>query len=82
MAEHFSTRHRGPYVLLVGRPHPNAKKAERGFSTSEWLPGAVEPEECEAEARALMDDPRDTIDLVHVFSVGEGCFVHGYRKTP
>lgn len=76
MAEPFWTRHRGPYTLLVGRPHP--KKA--GFSRSEWLPGSVDGPDVPEEAKALLDDPRDTIDLVSVFSESEQQFVGGYRK--
>jgi hypothetical protein len=81
VAEPFTTRHRGPYRLLLGRPHPELAKAQAGFSTSEWAIGVVDGPDVEDEARALMSDPRDTIDMVHVWSEQEECFVGGFRRA-
>jgi hypothetical protein len=71
----FYTRHRGPFQLSVTRP---AEKP--GFRTSEWLPGRLDGEDCLAEARALLTDPRDTIIAVSVWDVCENQFVMSYRK--
>ena len=77
----FWTRHRGPYRLVVCRPHPLKRKADKGFSTNEWLTGEIrEGEDVLAEAWSLLDDPRDTIEVVSVWSVTEQAFVGGYRK--
>ena len=65
-------RHRGPYVFCVVRPHPR-KKA--GFFRSEWLQGSMERDDVGSEAIALLQDPRDTIIQVAVWSERESCFV-------
>jgi hypothetical protein len=64
-------RHRGPYLFCVSRPF--AKK--QGFHRSEWLKGNVDYEDVGAEALALIQDPRDTIEHVGVWSEREQCFV-------
>ena len=77
----FWSRHRGPYRLVVCRPHRIKARAARGFSTTEWLPGEIRHgEDVVGEAWALLDDPRDTIEVVSVWSVHEQAFVGGYRK--
>jgi len=63
--------HRGPYLFCVSRPF--AKK--KGFHRSEWLKGTVEHEEVGNEAIALIEDPRDTIEHVAVWSEREQAFV-------
>lgn len=68
--------HRGPYLFCLDRPHPR----KRGFATSEWLTGAVDRDDVQSEALALLSDPRDTIAGVSVWSINEQCFVGGYRK--
>lgn len=67
--------HRGPYCFLVSRPHPK----KPGHSTTEWLPGQVDSDDVETDARALLADPRDTIERVHVWSLREECYVMTYR---
>lgn len=64
-------RHRGPYLFCVSRPH--SKKA--GFHRSEWLKGSVDHEDVGPEALALLEDPRDSIEHVGVYSEREQCFV-------
>ena len=76
----FWFRHRGPYLLAVCRPHSDPRKAKAGFSKTEWLRGETEGEDVPGEARVLLNDPRDTIDIVSVWSVSEQQFVGGYRK--
>jgi hypothetical protein len=68
--------HRGPYIFHVVRPH----KRKPGFSKGEWLTGRVEREDIESEARALLDDPRDTIVSVSVYSTTEQQFVTTFTK--
>ena len=75
-AEPFWVRHRGPFVLLIGRPH----KKKRGFFTSEWLVGSEEGPEAQAAAYALLTDPRDTISTVSVWSEREQSFSMNYRR--
>lgn len=77
----FWTRHRGPYRLVVNRPHTVRQKAAQGFSTTEWLAGETQGEDVLSEAWALLDDPRDMIEIVSVWSVTEQQFVGGYRRT-
>lgn len=72
----FLDRHRGPFRLHATRPHPK----KRGFFTSEWLTGTVDKDDVASEALALLDDPRDTITAIHVWSTREHQFVGGYRK--
>jgi hypothetical protein len=73
MADPFWTRHRGPYILHVCRPGRTA-----GQTAGEWLAGTLDGEDVEAEARALLADPRDSIQYVAVWSESEQCFVGGY----
>jgi hypothetical protein len=63
--------HRGPYLFCVSRPHSRKK----GFHRSEWLKGSVDHEDVGSEAIALLDDPRDTIAHVAVWSEREQAFV-------
>lgn len=68
--------HRGPFRLQVGRPVAG-KKAPW---SSETLRGTTAREDVEAEAHALLTDPRDSIDAVYVFSVPEQKLITIYRK--
>ena len=69
-------RYSGSCRLYVCRPAPKRKTP----STSEWLPGRVPLDEVESEALALLEDPRDTIDSIDVWSLSEEKFVMTYRK--
>lgn len=62
-------RHRGPYVLCVTR------LVGRARWTSEWLKGVVDREDVDEEAWSLLDDPRDAIASVAVWSERENQFV-------
>jgi len=73
----FWDRHRGPYRLVVCRPHPRKK----GHSTSEILTGVTRHgADVQEEARALLTDPRDTIVTITVWSESEECFVMSYTR--
>lgn len=66
---------RGPFLLLVTRPGNKP-----GFHKTEWLTGEVERTDVESEAQALLDDPRDTIERVNVWSLKDQQFCGGFRK--
>lgn len=68
--------HRGPFLFCVTRPFAT----KPGFFRSAWLKGEVDKDDVPDEARALLNDPRDTITAVDVWSVREGCFVGGFTK--
>ena len=72
----FLERHRGPFRLCLTRP--NQKKP--GFFTTEWLKGESDHADVESEARALLDDPRDTITDIGVWSVRENQFVGTIKR--
>jgi hypothetical protein len=69
--------HRGPFRLCVTRPFAT----KPGFFRSEWLVGEVHRDDVPDESQALLDDPRDTIISVSVWSVREECFVGGFRRA-
>ena len=69
-------RHKGPFQLVIMRP----MTTKTGFYRNTLLAGESEAEDVEAEARALLADPRDTIVLVSVWSVPQKQFVTSYRK--
>lgn len=72
-------RHRGPYTFNIVRP--GTKKKCLTCGTSEWLAGKMQDgADVEAQALALLHDPRDTISSVHVFSETEQQFVMGYSR--
>jgi hypothetical protein len=75
----FLDRHHGPYSLSVTRQ--DTRQAIGKQYTCQHLPGASEKDDVEAEAWALIDDPKDTIVHVHVWSEPEQCYVGGYRKS-
>lgn len=72
----FTSRHRGPYQFQVLRPKPTRKYPY----TCLTLPGVSNADEVDAEARALLADPRDTIIAVYVWSVREQQHVFTYTK--
>lgn len=72
--EHTQQNHRGPYRFLVVRPH----RTKGGFYSSQWLPGIVT--DVEEEAVALLNDSRDTIHSVWVWSEREAQFTFGFTK--
>ena len=74
----FWTKRRGPYRLVVERPFVT----KPGFYRLEWLPGEVAGEDVEAEALALLTDPRDTINNVAVWSLYDEQFVMSYERGP
>jgi len=81
-AEPFYVRHRGPFLLCLSRPHKTPQKALRGFWTVEWLRTAVtDGQDALEEARALLEDPRDNIEAVHIHSETEQQFVGAVRKA-
>ena len=75
MLDDILNNHRGPYIFMVTRPF--AKKVN--FFRSEWLAGEVYREDVGSEALALIDDPRDTITAVYVWSEREQAFVTTIR---
>jgi len=77
----FFEKHRGPFILMLSRPHKSPQKATRGFSSSEWLRTAVrDGQDALDEARALLEDPRDSILAVYFYSEIEQQFVGALRK--
>lgn len=71
--------HRGPFRLCLTRDR-GTKVLPKNRFTSEWAKGEVAKDDCEEEARSLLDDPRDTIVGVHFWSVKEEQFCGGMRK--
>lgn len=67
-------RHAGPYRFQVIRP-----ASKPGFFRSQFLPGNVEREEIGNEAMALLNDPRDQIVDVNVWSEREAMFITTIR---
>ncbi len=74
MPDAVFARHRGPYKLFIVR------RNKKLILSSEWLKGEVEGEEVEEEARSLLEDPRDTIIAVDVWSTRETQFVTGFKR--
>ena len=68
--------HRGPYRLQVIRLTPTRKCP---YAT-ETLPGTVETDDIPTEAQALLDDPRDSIIAVIVWSDSEQQHVTTYNR--
>lgn len=72
------TRHRGPYTFCVSRPNPK----KPGFFSSEWLSGEMtDPDDLIEQARSLLEDPRDTINNVSVWSDRENQFVTSFNRA-
>jgi len=71
--------HRGPFTFCVTRPKENPRKGTYPFSF-ERLPGTVNGADVADEARALLEDPRDSIISITVWSVTEQQCVMTYRK--
>jgi hypothetical protein len=79
MADPFYTRHRGPYQLQITRSKPLTSKAKLKVEV-ETLTGTVDGPDVESEARALLDDPRDSILSVSVWSIKEQQHVMTFSK--
>lgn len=71
-------RHRGPYSLLLGRAIPG--KGGKVKEDSDRISGPMSAEEAHEEARILVNDTKDTIMNVHVFSDSEGQFIGAFYK--
>jgi hypothetical protein len=67
--EQALARHRGPFRFQVCRER--TPKGKQYPATFETLPGTVSREDVTSEATALLDDPRDTIVRVFVWSESE-----------
>ena len=76
LSEPFYKRHRGPFRLQVTRPFVT----KPGFYRTEVLKGSVDGPDVEDEANALMNDTRDTIIGVSVWSEKEEQFIFGFQK--
>jgi len=73
-------RHRGPYVLLLTRQGTGTKHNASGLTTDRAR-GPFNAEEAHDEARMLVNDPRDSVIDVHVFSESEQQFIGAmYRR--
>lgn len=70
-------RHRGPFSLLITR---ETQKKSQPIQGSEKIKGPFNAEEAHEEARMLVNDPRENIVQVHVFSDGEGQFCGAFYK--
>jgi hypothetical protein len=66
------TRHRGPFVFMVQR------KGKKGPET-EWLKGEVPKEDVEEEALTILEDPRDSVENIALWSIKEEQFVTTLR---
>lgn len=62
-------RHRGPFLFMVGR------KNKKGEPTTEWLRGDISKECVEEEALLILEDPRDNVDHISVWSSKEEQFI-------
>lgn len=71
-------RHRGPYSLLVSRTVPG--KGGKPKETTDKVKGPFSAEDAHEEARMLVNDPRDNVVDIHVFSDSEGQFVGAHYK--
>ncbi len=76
MADPFWTRHRGPYTLQVLRDTPKRKQPWH----CETLEGAHSGEDALEEATMLVNDPRDNILSVFIWSEFEECHVCTVRR--
>ena len=74
LANDWKSRHRGPYTLHVVRA---GKK--KGSIANEWLSGQVDSDDVDDEVQALLDDPRDSILFVNIWSVRHQQFVMTFR---
>lgn len=73
----FYTRHRGPYTLQLNRDTPKQKQPWH----TEALEGLLSGEEALELAHSFVNDPRDTIQSVHIWSDTEECHVCTVRRT-
>ena len=73
----FLDAHRGPFRFCVSRP----SKKKAGFFTTEWLTGTADREDIPLEAMSLLEDPRDNITWVGVWSETEQAFIGAYTQA-
>lgn len=71
-------RHRGPYSLLLSRAVPG--KGGKVEEQTDHVKGPFGAEEAHEEARMLVEDPRENVTSVHVFSITEGQFCGAFYK--
>lgn len=69
-------RHRGPFALIGWRATPKAKHPFKRIDLAE----ALAREDVDEHAQMFLEDPRDTIDHISVWSVTEQQHVYTYRK--
>lgn len=74
----FVQNHRGPYLFNVVR-HDVSKPRKSQWS-SEWLRDEIDADDVPSLAHSYVNDPRDCIVSVHVWSVPEECFVGAVRR--
>jgi hypothetical protein len=70
-------RHRGPFSLLLTREEMKKGREEQ---VTEKVKGPFSAEEAHEEAVMLVNDTRDNVLQVHVFSDGEGQFCGAFYK--
>jgi hypothetical protein len=75
----FLENHRGPYRFCLTRDKGEKTTAKHRFTT-EWLSGEVPKDDVPDEAQTLLDDPRDCIVSVGLWSVKEEQFVGSIRR--
>lgn len=68
--------HRGPFQLLLTRPH----QKRPNFYTTEWLTGTCDKADVLVEAIALLQDPQDMICFVGIVSIPEQASAFVVRK--
>jgi hypothetical protein len=73
---HWTTQHRGPYRLFVVRS--TGKKLQP--LSSKWLKGEVSSDDVEEEALAILNDQRDTVFNVSVWSIRDSQFVWSWKR--
>lgn len=76
----FYLRHKGPFTFNVTRKVVVNKSTGRTELQSQYLSGRMDAEDVESEAKALLEDPRDTILSVSVWSESEEQFVTSFRR--
>lgn len=71
-------RHRGPFSLALTREVVEGKKR---VQTSDFLNGPFSAEDAHEEARTMVNDPKDNIIDIYIFSKTEGQFTGAiYRR--
>lgn len=70
-------RHRGPFSLLLTR---DVLLKGKEVQKADHVKGPFTAEEAHEESRMLVNDPRDNVLQVHVFSDTEGQFCGAFYK--